>query len=256
MHAKDDVDSSSSVLARRALLTASALGTLGSGLGISAIMKGNVSGGESAVVVAGGIYGLGTLIALLCYKKLPSEKVAALSTAFFTVYLCAGILVSLLGAGNHGNLFVYLIWCPALLVFNKLVNMPSVGRFLAKVILYAPLVLVTCLFSRVLVLFSANSVNIIVAFCISYLCFGLMLDAVTEYRETYIVEREHARSLEIESEVLESISDCFIALDAEFKLVYVNDAACAEFGVERNHPQRNPGLLLRVDGGRTASGVV
>jgi PAS domain S-box-containing protein len=73
---------------------------------------------------------------------------------------------------------------------------------------------------------------IVVAFCISYLCFGLMLDAVTRYREAYIVERERAKSLRIESEVLESISDCFISLDREFRLVYLNDAACSEFAIE------------------------
>jgi diguanylate cyclase (GGDEF)-like protein/PAS domain S-box-containing protein len=59
-----------------------------------------------------------------------------------------------------------------------------------------------------------------------------MLDAVTQYREAYIVEREHAKSLRIESEVLESISDCFISLDREFRLVYLNDAACSEFAVK------------------------
>jgi PAS domain-containing protein len=60
-----------------------------------------------------------------------------------------------------------------------------------------------------------------------------MLDAVTAYRETYIVERERAESLRIESEVLESISDCFISLDSQFRLVYLNDAACTEFAVDR-----------------------
>ena len=141
MHERDDVDSSSTFQARRALLTASVLGLLGSGLGISAIMKGDVSGGEVAVVLAGGVYGLGALVTLLSSRKLPVEKVAAVSTAFYAAYLCSGILVSLLCGGNHDNLFVYLVWCFTLLVFNKLVNIPSVGRFLAKFILLAPLVI-------------------------------------------------------------------------------------------------------------------
>jgi len=234
MHATDNVDSSSRVLARNALLTASALVLLGSGLGISAITKGRVSGGEAAVILAGGVYTLGVLIVLLANRKLPVEKIAAVSTAFYTAYLCSGILVSILPGGNHEDLLVYLLWCFTLLVFNKLVNVPSVGRFLAKFILYAPLVILGCLFSRILAVFSLGPVYLVVVFCISYLCFGLMLDAVTQYREAYIVEREHAKSRLIESEVLESISDCFISLDCEFRLVYLNDAACSEFTVERN----------------------
>jgi PAS domain-containing protein len=234
MHATDDIDSSSSVQTRRTLLTASVLNFLGSGLGISAIVKGSITGGEVAVVLAGGVYGLLALVAILVIRKLPIEKVAAISTKFYTAYLCAGILVSLLRGGNHENLSVYLEWCFTLLVFNELVNVQSVGRFLAKFILFAPLVILGCLFSRVLALFPLGTVYIIVAFCISYLCFGLMLDAVTQYREAYVIEREHASSLRIESEVLDSICDCFISLDREFRLIYLNDAATSEFGVERS----------------------
>ena len=229
----DGVDSSSSSQARRALLIACALSSLGSGLGISAMVKGEVRGGEAAVVVAGGFYGLGALVALLANRRLPVEKVAAVSTAFYTAYLCSGILVSLLCSGNHRDVFVYLVWCFTLLVFNKLVNAPSAGRFLGKFIQIAPLAILCCLFSKVLALFSIGDMYLVVVFCLSYLCFGLMLDAVTQYREAYIVEREHAKTLRIESEVLESISDCFISLDSEFRLVYLNDAACSEFAVER-----------------------
>ncbi len=240
MHELSDVRSSSSSQARRALLIASALCCLGSGLGILAIMKGDVRGGEIVVVLAGGAYGLIALVALLAFKRLPVENIAPVSTAFYTAYICSGILVSLLCNGNHQSLFVYLIWCFTLLVFNKLVNVPTVGRFLAKFILIAPLVILCSLFAKVLALFSQSALYVVVAFCISFLCFGLMLDAVTEYREAYIVEREQAKSLKIESEVLESISDCFISLDSEFRLVYLNDAACAEFAVEGLAALSNP----------------
>jgi diguanylate cyclase (GGDEF)-like protein/PAS domain S-box-containing protein len=245
MHATDDVHSSSSSQARRALLIASTLAFVGSGVGISAILKGDVRGAEAVVVIAGGIYGLATLVALLASRRLPVEKVAAVSTAFFTAYLCFGILISLLCRGNHTDLFVYLFWCFTLLVFNKLVNVPTVGRFLAKFILIAPLAILCCLFSKVLEVLPASDVNLVVIFCLSYLCFGLMLDAVTEYRESYIIERERAKSLRIESEVLESIADCFISLDSEFRLVYLNDAACSEFAVERRAAlnQTIPGII-------------
>jgi diguanylate cyclase (GGDEF)-like protein len=50
-----------------------------------------------------------------------------------------------------------------------------------------------------------------------------------------VAQRERAVSLKVESAILESISDCFISLDAQFRLIYVNDAACAEFAVDREN---------------------
>jgi hypothetical protein len=153
MRETDAVDTSSSSQARSALLTLSVLAFVGSGLGVSAILKGNVSGAESVVVLSSGIYGLGTLVALLGFKQVPIQKVATLSTCFYTLYLCAGILTSLLSSSNHNNLFVYLEWYFPLLVFNKLVNNPAIGRFFAKLIVAAPLVILCSLLSKVLALF-------------------------------------------------------------------------------------------------------
>lgn len=228
-----DVDTSSSSQARSALLTAAVLSFVGSGVGMSAIVQGTVSGSEAVLIIVGGVYGLGAIVALVIWRQVAVQKVAAAYVTFYAAYLSAGILISLLGHGNHESIFVYLVWFFALLVFNKLVNAPAAGRLLARFIRIVPLVLVGCLFQTVLAVFSLATVFIVAAVCLCYLLFGQMLDAVTAYRETYIVERERAESLRIESEVLESISDCFISLDSEFRLVYLNDAACLEFAVDR-----------------------
>ena len=233
MQAIKDVDTSSSSQARSALITAGTLGFLGSAVGLFAIVKGTVVGGEVPLVLTCGIIGPVTLGVLVAWKNAPIQRIAALSTAFYATYLSIGILVSLLGHGDHYNLFVYLIWFFVLPVFNKLVNAPAMGRFLARFIFAAPLILLCCLFPRAIQVFPVQSVYLVVIFALSYLCFGFMLDAVTQYRESYIVERERAESLRIESQVLESISDCFISFDSSFKLVFINDAACAEFAVDR-----------------------
>jgi diguanylate cyclase (GGDEF)-like protein/PAS domain S-box-containing protein len=229
----DEVDASSSKHARTALLTAAVLALAGSGVGFSAIQQGIVVGAEKVLVLAGGAFNLLILVALLAWRRIPVRKVAALSTAFYTLYLGGGILIALLNKGDLGHLFIYSFWCYTLLVFNKLVNVPHVGRFLARIILFAPIALICGLLPRFAGHLPTELVNLAVVFCLSYLCFGLTLDGVTKYRETYIVERERAESLRIESEVLESISDCFIALDSGFRLVYLNDAACSEFAVDR-----------------------
>jgi diguanylate cyclase (GGDEF)-like protein/PAS domain S-box-containing protein len=233
MLAIKDVDASSSSLARSALLIAAVLALAGSILGISAIVRGMVSGDERFVVLSGGLFGFALLATPFAYRKSAVQATAAVSTSFYTLYLCSGALISILCPGNHENLFIYLFWFFALLMLNKLVNTYAAGRLLDRVIQIAPLAIVCGLFPRVVVLFSITEVYQALIFCLSYVCFGLMLNAVTRYREAYIVERERAESLRIESEVLESISDCFISLDSKFRLVYLNDAACAEFATER-----------------------
>jgi PAS domain S-box-containing protein len=161
------------------------------------------------------------------------QALAAVSTTYYALYLCAGMIVVLGGWGSQIHLFIYMVWFFPLLVFNNLVNSPSVCRFLARFLIVSPLTILVAFSSRLLSLFSIDFVILVVGGCLSYLCFGLMLNAVSRYREAYIVERERTESMRIESEVLESISDCFISLDSEFKLVYLNDAACSEFSVKR-----------------------
>jgi hypothetical protein len=67
------------------------------------------------------------------------------------------------------------MWFFPLLVFNKLVNSPAVGRVLARFLLIAPLVLVGCLFPRLMADLPLDLKFLVVAFCISYLFFGLMV---------------------------------------------------------------------------------
>jgi diguanylate cyclase (GGDEF)-like protein/PAS domain S-box-containing protein len=244
-----DVDGYPDALARSALLRASILASAGSVLGIFAIQRGILVGFEEAVVLFGALFNLGLLVTLLLSRKAPVQMLAAASTVFYTLYLCAGTMGSVSGKGGNENLFVFLMWFFPLLVFNKLVNSPFVGRFLAKFLLIAPLLVLGCLFSRLTAGLSLESMFLVVMFCLSYVIFGLLLKAVTRYREACIVERERTESLRIESEVLESISDCFISLDSGFRLVYLNDAACTEFGVDRRAvlnsaiPDATPGFF-------------
>jgi diguanylate cyclase (GGDEF)-like protein/PAS domain S-box-containing protein len=233
MLVKDTVDSSSSSLARKALLHAATLALAGTAVGGIAISQKVVTGIEALLILSGILFSAGILVTMLVFRKVAIQTVATASTAYYAVYLCAGVLISILGSEVHASLFIYLVWFFPLLVFNKMVNSPAVGRFLAKVVLVAPLVILVSLLSRVAARPVISSLYLAIVFCLSYICFALMLNAVTQYREVYIVERERAESMRIESEVLESISDCFISLDSAFKLVYLNDAACAEFGVKR-----------------------
>jgi len=229
------VDRNSKALARNAILTTSSLTLCGSGIGIIGSFHGVISGEQSVLILLGGVFSLGVLLSQFLHRWISAQAVATASTIFYTSYLCAGLCFGIYTEADHHSLYVYMIWFFPLLVFNRLVNSPTVGRVLARFISIVPLLLIPCLLlTGAMKTFSLSTLLVTVASCLSYACFGLMLNPVTRYREAYIVERERAESLRIESEVLESISDCFISFDSERKLVYINDAACAEFGVERS----------------------
>ena len=256
-------DDTANSLARRALLTADALAMAGSILGVVGMVKGTVVGTEIPLILSCLLFSCWMLVTLLVFRTVAVQTVATVAMAYFTIYLCACSITSITSSGHHGNLFIYLVWFSPLVVFNKLVNEPAVGRFFAKSLFIAPLLIVLSLSPRLIAIFNMEMLLLLVAWSFSHVLFGLMFDVVTRYREDYIVERERAESLKIKSMVLESISDCFIALDSSSKLVYLNDAACTEFSVEQtlalNHTLLGavPALLSEsmLEGLRAASGA-
>ena len=226
-------DHASSSLARRALYVTLSLALAGASLGLVAARLGTVVGYEIGLVLCSVLFSSGALGTLIVFRKVALQTVATASTVFFAINLCVGVLMAAYGKGEHLNLFVYLLWFFPLLTLNKLVNQPAVGRTLARILFIAPMFLIACLVPRLMTVFKAEQQVLLGVFCLSYCCFALTLNIVTRYREKYIVERERAETLRVEAEVLESISDCFISLDSSFRLIYLNDAACEAFAVDR-----------------------
>jgi diguanylate cyclase (GGDEF)-like protein len=223
----------SSSLARRALFVTLTLALAGASLGLVAARLELVVGYEIALVLCSCLFSSGALGTLIVFRKVALQTVATASTVFFAVNLCVGVLMAAYGKGERLNLFVYLLWFFPLLTINKLVNQPAVGRLLARILFITPMFLLACLVPRVMTVLKPEQQVLLGVFCLSYCCFALTLNIVTRYREKYIIERERAESLRVEAEVLESISDCFISLDSSFRLIYLNDAACEAFAVDR-----------------------
>lgn len=226
-------DCTSSLLARRALLFTLSFSSAGAALGIVGAHFGTVVGQELTLIICSLLFSSATLVALLLVRRIALQSIATVSTVGFLINLCAGMMIAAFGVGDPLNLFVYLVWFFPLLVFNKLVNQPTVGKFLSRVILTAPLVGILCLLPRLVSVFRALPLILLAVYCLSYAGFGLMFDIVARYREEFVIERARAESLKLESEILESISDCFISLNSKSQLIYLNDAACSEFDVER-----------------------
>jgi signal transduction histidine kinase/DNA-binding response OmpR family regulator len=161
---------------------------------VFAIRKGTVSQYE-AVLVFASLFVCSVTLALLLFRKVDLQTLATVVTLYFGAHLCACSILALSKEGHPLNLFIYLIWFFPLLVFNKMVNSPAIGRIIARIIFLAPLLLVGCLFPRVLAVFEVNLVFVLIAASLSYICFGLSFSTVTRYREEFIVERERAESL-------------------------------------------------------------
>ncbi len=142
-----ETDGSASALARRALGVTSGLAFAGSALGVVAIGKGTLAGFEAALIFPSLLISCGTL-ALLFFRKVDLQTIATVVTLYFGVHLCACSIFALSKAGNPHNLFIYLVWFFPLLVFNKMVNSPAIGRVIARILFLAPLLLVGCFFPR------------------------------------------------------------------------------------------------------------
>lgn len=193
-----EVDLSSNELARRGLAITLALAMAGSGVGFVGARLGTVHGVESALVFSGFLFSSGALLLLAFRRRTALQTVATVSTTFFLTYLCVGMTIAAWFAEEHLNLFVYFVWFFPLLVFNKLVNQPVVGRVLGRILQGAPIVVAVCLLPRLIVVFGREQLALLIVVCLSYLGYGVMLNVVTRYREAYIIERERAESLKTE----------------------------------------------------------
>jgi diguanylate cyclase (GGDEF)-like protein len=233
MREEATLDHESSALARRALLITLGIGTVSSGSGLLASTLGMVSALEFIFVACIFIFTLGALITLLAFRRVAVQTVATAVTCYYAAHMCVGVWISLSGAAQHINLFIYLLWFFPILVFNKLVNQPAISRLLGRILLVVPLLTILCLLPRWTNVLPQEQRVLLGIYCLTYICYALTLNIVTRYREKYVVEQERVESLKITAQVLESISDCFISVDADFHLIYLNDAACAELGVDR-----------------------
>jgi len=157
------------------------------------------------------------LLVLLFCREMPVQAVATVATSYFTLYVIAGSVMAVSGADEHLHLFVYLVWFFPVLVFNKLVNGPTTGRWIAKVLLAVPGLLVVLLSPRLIKVFNEDKGILLAVYGLSYGCFAAMLNVATRHREEVIVERERAESLKMEAAILESISDSFVSVDAAFR---------------------------------------
>jgi diguanylate cyclase (GGDEF)-like protein/PAS domain S-box-containing protein len=240
MRALDQVDVSSSSLARTALTTAAVLAVLGSAVGIVAMLHGPMLPAERVLVCGGGLFGTVMLIALTSFRRVSTQAIALVSTTFYGLYLSAGLLMALLSPGHHENALIYLQWFFPLLLLNRMVNSPGVSRLASPILIAAPLLIIGVLCRRLVEMGSPTLVYLTIVDCLSYILFALMLKAVARYREACIVESEREESLRMQAQVLESISECFISMDPDFTLTYANDAACSELRMNRGDLLKRP----------------
>ena len=219
------MDRSPLAKAHRGLMTVVALAIAGSLLGL---LSGLTSGYEFALVAVCLAFSVG-LLAVLAFQRIERMHVIApVGTAFYTTYLALGFAAVALGGDNPANAFVYLIWFFPLLAFNKFVNPLETARRLAVPLWVGPIALVIVFIVPLAERLPEDMVGWLAVYCLAYAATGWMLNSVSSYREQMLIERERAERFRNASEILDSITDCFLSLDAELNLLFLNDAAREE----------------------------
>jgi len=234
LHQIKIMDRTSQAFARRAVLSAAALALVGAGFGLTfGVAQGMVAGVELWVIASCALFSAGILALYFLLPPHHFHRLAVAAIVYYSLYLGAGILIALHLGDNNLNVLVYLLWFFPLLAFNILMRTNRMGGRLHLALMVLPLVLLAASVDRILALFPAEVQALLVVFCLAYLCFGLILSTLSQYREAFIAERERSEGLLGAAQILESISDCFLSVDAGFGLVYANSAAHAELGIDR-----------------------
>lgn len=238
------MDGRSRRLARQAVVTACGLALAGSGFGLAvAYPMGLIAGFELWLVISCALFSAAVILGFFLLPARLFHHVTIIAILYFGFYLSAGILIALYSGDRTTNVFVYLVWFFPLLAFNILMRVTRSGRLLHVVLLCLPFAVVAPNAGRILEVYPEPVQPWFVVFGLSYLCFGLILSTLSQYREAFIAERERSEALLGASQILESISDCYLSLDRSLCLVYANGAARRDLALAdpaSNHGRGDP----------------
>jgi PAS domain S-box-containing protein len=226
---------SSLVAARNALLAAMGLAVIATAFGlIFAAPMGAIKGPGIWLVAAGLVFSSGALLLLIIRPLARVAPIAVASVAFFSAYLAALAIYATRDPSSRESLFVGLIWFVPLMAFNRIVNRGQAARILGWILFVTPLLLTVVLWPGIMRLFPPAMRVIVIVCCLAHVTTAAMLNVLWRYREAFVSEQEQTASSRFAADILESISDCFVLVDRDLRLLYLNRAASEVLGVSRS----------------------
>jgi PAS domain S-box-containing protein len=170
--------------------------------------------------------------------RLPA--VAFAGTAYYGAYLTALSITSVLDPGSRMSLIVSMIWFIPLQAFNKIMNRGRAARLLGWALVAAPLLVLVLLSPQIIAGFPPALIVVLVVCALGQIGSALMLNTLWRYREAFITEHEASSRFRFAASILEGLSESFVLVDRDFRLLYLSESACAVLGVCRADAEGQP----------------
>lgn len=190
-------------LARRSLQVSAVLALLGTLANIPFIIQGQMRGGSEYLVIASLCVEVLLLMLLFLFPRIPLEPLAVAATVYFGVYLSAACLVSVHDRSQTFQFALFFLWFAPLLVFNWLVNRLDLARWIGKLLLVGPLLIVAVSWPHLKPVLPESTLLLLVNLVLSHLMLGTMLAPLTRFRAAYTLERALVASMQAEADLVE-----------------------------------------------------
>ena len=228
-------DLSSPVAARVAPIAVIGLGIASSALGLLLVASnGRFSGFSAWLLATCTVFSVGLLFSPVIRPRDRLAPLGLIATAYFAICFAACAVHAIIAQRNDQQLLASLIWFIPLQFFNQTFNEGRTARILAWILLATPPVILG-LFSPQIAHWPAPQLQtVFIVFAMAHFSMALMVSTLRRGRTTISRGSRRSASRWFLFKALDSIPGSLFLVDRQFRLLYLNNSACAVLGVQRS----------------------